>query len=119
MELALDERACLVTGGTAGIGLAVAVRLALAGARVAVCGRDEQRLAAAREALAAAGAADVLALRADLASPGEPERVVEEAAGRFGGLDVLVNNVGAARIRRWDELDDDGWNAAFQLNLMS
>ena len=51
MELGLEDRACLVTGSTGGIGLAVAVRLALAGARVAVCGRDPERLSRALEAV--------------------------------------------------------------------
>jgi NAD(P)-dependent dehydrogenase (short-subunit alcohol dehydrogenase family) len=119
MELGLDGRACLVTGGTAGIGLAAAVRLALAGARVAVCGRDEGRAAEAEEALLAAGASDALALVAELSEPAAPARVVEQAAGRFGGLDVLVNNVGAARIARWQELADADWDRAWALNVMS
>ena len=59
MELGLDDRACLITGSTSGIGLAAAVRLALAGARVAVCGRDAGRLALAAEAVATAGSMSI------------------------------------------------------------
>jgi 3-oxoacyl-[acyl-carrier protein] reductase len=119
MELGLDERACLVTGSTAGIGLAVAVRLALAGAKVAVCGRDAARLEHAVRAVSTAGAADVLGIEADLADPAGVARAVDQTAARFGGLDVLVNNVGEAHLARWDEVSDDTWNASWNLNVMS
>jgi 3-oxoacyl-[acyl-carrier protein] reductase len=119
VDLGLEQRACLVTGGSGGIGLATAVRLGLEGARVAVCGRTQARLDAAEEAIGSAGAADVLTIRADLSEPGGPERAVQHAAERFGGLDVLVNNVGVAQIRSWEDVDDDAWNASFAVNVMS
>ena len=56
---------------------------------------------------------------ADLGLAGEPERVVAEAAGALGGLDVLVNNVGVARQARFEEVPDDEWDAYWQLNVMS
>jgi 3-oxoacyl-[acyl-carrier protein] reductase len=119
VDLGLEQRACLVTGGSGGIGLATAVRLGLEGARVAVCGRTPERLAAAEEAIHSAGAPDVLTIQADLSEPGGPERAVEAAAARFGGLDVLVNNVGVAQIRTWEDVDDDAWNASFAINVLS
>jgi 3-oxoacyl-[acyl-carrier protein] reductase len=118
MELGLDERACLVTGSTAGIGLAVAVRLALAGAKVAVCGRDAARLEHAVQAVATAGAADVLGIETDLADPAGAALAVERTTARFGGLDVLVNNVGEAQLARWDEVSDAQWDASWNLNVM-
>jgi 3-oxoacyl-[acyl-carrier protein] reductase len=119
VELGLDDRACLVTGSTGGIGLAVAVRLALAGARVAVCGRDEARLEHAVEAVATAGAPDAVGLHADLADPDGAAIAVARTVDRFGALDVLVNNVGQAHLGRWDELPDETWNASWNLNVMS
>jgi NAD(P)-dependent dehydrogenase (short-subunit alcohol dehydrogenase family) len=119
MELGLEDRACLVTGSTGGIGLAVAVRLALAGARVAVCGRDPERLAHALEAVQTAGAPDALAIEVDLAEPAGAASAVEQTAARFGGLDALVNNVGEARLGTWYELADDVWDASWNLNVMS
>ena len=108
MDLGLDGKRCLVTGSTAGIGLEVVRQLAGEGARVVTSGRR--------------GAPDVgesAHVVADLARAGEPERVVDEATRHLGGLDVLVNNVGIARIARFAEVGDDEWDAYWQLNVMS
>jgi NAD(P)-dependent dehydrogenase (short-subunit alcohol dehydrogenase family) len=108
VELGLSGRACLVTGSTRGIGLETARMLAAEGARVVTCGR--------RGAPEAGQAAHV---DADLSLPGEPERVVAEAAAQLGGLDVLVNNVGIARQARLEDVPDEEWDAYWQLNVMS
>jgi 3-oxoacyl-[acyl-carrier protein] reductase len=108
VDLGLDGKRCLVTGSTAGIGLEVVRQLAHEGARVVSSGRR--------------GAPDVGEdghVVADLARAGEPERVVDEATRHLGGLDVLVNNVGIARIARFAEVGDDEWDAYWQLNVMS
>jgi 3-oxoacyl-[acyl-carrier protein] reductase len=108
MDLGLRDRACLVTGSTGGIGLAVARLLLEDGARVVTCGRSE-----------APGVGETRHVQADLSVPGEPERVVAEAAAALGGLDVLVNNVGIARQARFEEVPDTEWDAYWQLNVMS
>lgn len=108
MDLGLDGKRCLVTGSTAGIGLEVVRQLAGEGARVVSSGRR--------------GPPDVgedAHVVADLGRAGEPERVVEETVRHLGGLDVLVNNVGIARIARFAEVGDDEWDAYWQLNVMS
>jgi NAD(P)-dependent dehydrogenase (short-subunit alcohol dehydrogenase family) len=108
MELGLRDRACLVTGSTGGIGLATAGMLVAEGARVVTCGRR--------------GAPEVgeeLHVVADLGEPGEPARVVRQAAEALGGLDVLVNNVGVARQARFEDVGDDEWEDYWQLNVMS
>ena len=107
MDLGLSERVCVVTGSTAGIGLEVARLLAEEGARVVTCGRG-----------AAPNVGEALHVTGDLSVPGEPERVVDAAAG-LGGIDCLVNNVGAARQARFEEVPDEEWDAYWQLNLMS
>src|SRR5574340_196629 len=106
MELGLDGKVCIVTGSTAGIGLAVARRLQAEGARVVTSGRR------------ADGVGD-LHVAGDLARPGGPERVVGAAVEQYGRLDGLVNNVGGTDIRRLDDLTDDDWQRSFELNLMS
>ncbi len=108
MELGLAGKRCLVTGATAGIGLETARLLALEGARVVTCGR--------RGSPEVGEAAHVVA---DLSGPDEPACVVDEAASVLGGLDVLVNNVGIARIARFEDVPDDEWDATWHLNVMS
>src|SRR5438874_10353346 len=87
MDLGLKGRRALVTGASSGLGKGWAAALAAEGARVFICARGEERLAAAAAELAAQGwlAAD-LALREDI------ERLVEAATGSLGGLDILVTN---------------------------
>ena len=113
MDLGLRERVCVVTGSTAGIGLATARILAAEGARVVVTGRDSERVDRAR---ADAGAA--LGVVADLAEPAAAEEVIA-AAGGLGPVDCLVNNVGIAYQANFDELTDEQWDEMWQLNVMS
>jgi 3-oxoacyl-[acyl-carrier protein] reductase len=106
MDLGLTGRICVVTGSTAGIGLAVARQLQDEGARVVTSGRR------------ATGAGD-LHVVGDLTVQGEPERLIAEATERFGRIDCLVNNVGGTEIRALEELTDADWQASFELNLMT
>jgi NAD(P)-dependent dehydrogenase (short-subunit alcohol dehydrogenase family) len=119
VELGLEGRGCLVTGGTAGIGLATAQALARAGALVAVAGRDAERAAAVAADLVTLGASDAVGIGADLATAAGCEQAVAAASERFEGLDVLVNNVGAARSAQWWEVDDTAWMRTFELNVMA
>ena len=104
----MSNKKCLVTGSTGGIGLEVVRQLVTEGALVVTCGRR-----------AAPGVGEAAHVVADLARDGEPERVVAEAVAALGGLDVLVNNVGTARIARFEEVPDEEWLEYWQLNVMS
>ncbi|MGH3072820.1 MAG: SDR family NAD(P)-dependent oxidoreductase [Gaiellaceae bacterium] len=108
MDLALQGKACLVTGSTGGIGLETARLLVGEGARVATCGRG-----------IAPEIGETVHVRADLSQPESPDRVVEAAVVALGGLDVLVNNVGFAVQARFEEAPDEEWDAMWQLNVMS
>jgi 3-oxoacyl-[acyl-carrier protein] reductase len=119
VELGLEGRGCLITGGTTGIGLAAAQALARAGALVAVVGRDAERATAVASQLEGLGAADAVGIASDLSTPVGCEQAVAAASERFEGLDVLVNNVGAARIANWWEVDDTGWMRSFELNVLA
>jgi len=106
MDLGLSDKVCIVTGSTAGIGLAVAQRLKDEGAVVVTSGRRAEGIGH-------------LHVSGDLAQRGEPERLVGATLERFGRLDGLVNNVGGTDVRKVDDLTDDDWQASFELNLMS
>ena len=101
MDLGLDDSVCLVTGSTGGIGLAVAELLRAEGATVVTTGRS---------------GGDI---RADLSQAGEPERLVRETIDRHGRVDVLVNNVGFAIQRGFEDVTDEQWDDVWQLNVMS
>jgi NAD(P)-dependent dehydrogenase (short-subunit alcohol dehydrogenase family) len=114
VDLQLRDRVCLVTGSTAGIGLETARILAQEGATVAVSGRDGVRVEAAR---ADAGAA--LGIVCDLSSPDGPASLVAEVEDTLDRVDCLVNNVGFAVQRSFEEVTEDDWESMWQLNVMS
>ena len=106
MDLGLRDKACVVTGSTEGIGAEVVRLLRDEGARVVSSGR---RKTGPGDHHVAVG----------LAERGGPERLISESVARLGRLDVLVNNVGGTIISKWFEVDDDAWQASFEINLMS
>jgi NAD(P)-dependent dehydrogenase (short-subunit alcohol dehydrogenase family) len=118
MDLHLNGKVVLITGGTDGLGAALADRLVEEGARVAVCGRDAGRLAATEQRLRDAGG-DALAVRADVTELPDLERFVAAAVARWGRLDGLVNNAGKSAGGRIDQLSDDDWTADFNLKVLA
>lgn len=116
MDLQLAGKRALVTGSTAGIGLAIAKLLAAEGARVIVNGRTEARVAAAVAAIGAEVASAALEpLAADLGTAEGAEQTIR----RFPDLDVLVNNVGIFEPRPFEEIRDDEWEKMIEVNFMS
>ena len=118
MDLHLNGKVVLITGGTDGLGAALANRLVEEGARVAVCGRDSRRLAATEQRLRDAGG-DALAVQADVARPADLERFVNAAVSRWGRLDGLVNNAGQSAAGRIDQISDDVWIADLNLKVLA
>lgn len=118
MDLELSGKTVLVTGGTDGLGLALATQLANEGAAVAVCGRDEERLRAAETFIRAAGG-DVLALRADVSRAQDLEGFVEAAVARWGRIDGIVHNAGRASAGSIETINDETWESDVQLKLMA
>jgi 3-oxoacyl-[acyl-carrier protein] reductase len=106
METGLQDKVCVVTGSTSGIGLETARQLKAEGATIVTSGRSGD------------GIGD-LHVTADLSLPGEPERLIAAALDRFGHVDCLVNNVGWAEIHAFDELTDEVWERSWQINVMS
>jgi 3-oxoacyl-[acyl-carrier protein] reductase len=122
MDLGLKGRACVVTGASRGIGRETARLLCAEGASVLLVGRNEERLSAAAEEAGAAGAEAgglALGLALDVTAEDAGERMLAAAGKRFGSLDVLVNNAGAAQWRDLDEVPDEDWRAQYELNVMA
>lgn len=118
MDLGLTDKVALVTASSSGLGRGVALAFAREGARVVMCSRDEHAIEeAAGEARGYGG--EVLALRADLTNPDDITRLVDQTVDHFGGIDVLVTNAGGPPAGTFDRFDDDDWQAAFELTLMS
>lgn len=118
MDLELGGKVVLVTGGSDGLGAAVARRLVREGARVALCARGAERLESTAAALREAGG-EVLAQVADVSRPEEVDRFVEAVVARWGRVDALVNNAGTAAARPFAEVDDAAWEADLQLKLFA
>jgi 3-oxoacyl-[acyl-carrier protein] reductase len=119
VDLSLEGRTALVGGASQGIGYAIARLLAAEGARVAMVARKDEPLEAAARKIAAETGSETCAIAADIRRADDCARIVETALGRFGRVDVLVNNDGAPPLGRLDSFDDVAWSRAVEQNLMS
>jgi len=107
----LKGAAVLITGGSSGIGYAIAKALGDAGSKIAITGRDERRL---KEAAASLNAFPV---RADVSNEADVKRTYSEVLAKFGQLDVLVNNAGAGAFKPLVEMDKARFEAVFATNV--
>ncbi|MBI2526957.1 MAG: SDR family oxidoreductase [Candidatus Rokubacteria bacterium] len=118
MDLGLGDRTALVTGGSKGIGRAVARALASEGARVMICARDAGTLARAASEIEAATGRRVETIAADLGEREGVQRAAAEAVSRLGRLDILVNNAGAIRAGDFLATPDEEWLNGWRLKLL-
>jgi 3-oxoacyl-[acyl-carrier protein] reductase len=115
MDLGLNDRACVITGASGGIGRATALALAGEGASLLLVGRREDVLEEA--ARAAGGRAEVLAL--DITAPDAGECILEACREHYGRIDALVNNAGTSAVRTLEELTDEEWQEQWELHVMA
>lgn len=122
MTRPLEGKRALVTGSSAGLGEGIALRLAEEGAAVCLHGRNEERLTAARERVAAAGGA-VHAVTGSLSDDAGAKAVFDGAVAAMGGIDILVNNAGGESAgdgtMAWLDTDADIWNSSYNSNVGS
>ncbi len=123
MELGLAGRRAIVTGGSKGIGKAVASELVAEGAAVTICSRNSGELeeTAAELVKQAPGdaAGSVLAMACDVTDAGQVTAFIEAATAAMGGLDILVNNAGGARPGQFGTLTDEDWHTDIETKLFS
>jgi 3-oxoacyl-[acyl-carrier protein] reductase len=116
MDLGLTGRRAIVTGGSKGIGLAVAQELAEEGASVAICSRNGDEL---EEAAASMPGGRVFRRVADMTDPAEVTAFVDAAAEAMGGVDILVNNAGGAHPGNFETLTDEDWQHDLDIKLFA
>jgi 3-oxoacyl-[acyl-carrier protein] reductase len=119
MDLNLSGKTALVTGASRGLGYATARGLALEGCRVAINSRSVESITQAAQSLAEETGSEVIALAGDVVDPAVPEQLILGTASTFGGLDLLVTNSGGPPSGKFEGIDDNVWQVAIQLSLMS
>ena len=117
MDLGITDKVAVVTGSSRGLGLASARALAREGCLVTLCARNESQLQQAAKEIRDAGG-EVLTVAADVSRPDGVQRIVDQTVAAFGGIDVLVNNVGLGRGAGLLETTDAEWEEAFDQTLM-
>ena len=116
MATHLDSKVAVVTGGSRGIGLAVAAALLEEGASVTISGLNQEHLDVARQTLSS-HAHKLEIVRADVRQRADVDRLIGAAVSRFGGVDILVNNAGIGAFANVADMSDDDWNRVLQTNL--
>lgn len=119
MEISLKGRSALITGGSKGLGLAMAKEFAASGADVAIVARGEDSLEKARAEIMTAAAGRVHAVAADIATPEGAEHAYRSAIKAFGKIDILVNNAGQAQVGKFEEITDEVWQYDLDLKLFA
>jgi NAD(P)-dependent dehydrogenase (short-subunit alcohol dehydrogenase family) len=118
MTSPFEDKIAIVTGGSRGIGLAIATALASRGAKVSICGVDAAHLADAAARLAkVASPGGVHTCRADVRDYGQVRNLIDTTVQRFGGLDVLVNNAAIGKFALVTETAPEDWRAMIDTNL--
>ena len=119
MDLQLKGKKALITGSSRGLGYAAARGLGMEGARLTLNARNQENLSRAAETLARECRVDVYSVAGDVSEPEVPEKVVHQAAGLLGGLDILVTNSGGPLTGKFETLEDAQWEQSIELALMS
>ena len=117
MDLGLQDKVAIVTGGSDGIGKAAALSMAKEGANVVIVARRQEVLDQAAEEIRTATEGVVVPLSADVTEPDSANKIVRTAIDRFGRLDILVNNAGVAMAKNFEEVSQEDWESDFELKV--
>ena len=119
MEIRLDGRTAVITGGSKGLGLAMATRFAASGADVAILARRPDALEQARAAIAATARGRIETVPCDVAKADDVQRAFDAVMARLGRIDIVVNNAGTARTLPFEEVTDAIWQEDLDLKLFA
>lgn len=119
MDIRLDGRSAIVTGGSKGLGLAMATRYAASGADVAILARNADALERARAAISEKGRGRVVAIACDVSKADEIDRAYATAVRDLGKVDIVVNNAGTSQRGNFEEITDAIWQADLDLKLFA
>jgi 3-oxoacyl-[acyl-carrier protein] reductase len=119
VEISLVGRSAVVTGGSRGIGLAVAIRFAASGADVAIVARGREALDLAMKTIGATARGRLLAVQGDVAVVADLQRAFAETMAAFGKIDILVNNAGVSRNAPFEQITDEIWREDFDQKLFA
>jgi NAD(P)-dependent dehydrogenase (short-subunit alcohol dehydrogenase family) len=119
MDLALKDKVAVITGGSVGIGLAVADGLAAEGVHIAICARNGERAQEQAQAIAAKHGVKTLGFQANVTEPAALDEFVQAVEQQFGGADILINNAGTGSEEKIMDASDDKWQYYWDLHLMA
>jgi NAD(P)-dependent dehydrogenase (short-subunit alcohol dehydrogenase family) len=119
MDLELKDKVAVITGGSVGIGLAVAHCLAKEGVHVLICARNAARVREMAAEIAASHGVTALGIQADLSKPEDISNVITQASQAFGGVDILINNAGTGSNETILDAPDDKWQYYWDLHVMA
>ena len=119
MDLQLKGKKVVIAGASSGLGFACARQLALEGARVVINGRNMDKLSKASSLLSSETGGEIFAIAGDVSDPEFAPRLINQAAEKLGGLDILITNAGGPPVGSIENLDETAWQQAINLSLMS
>jgi 3-oxoacyl-[acyl-carrier protein] reductase len=119
MDLKLKDKVALVLAASKGLGKAIATALSAEGAKVIIGSRDEQELVKTADEIKESTGNEVVAIKVDVSKGEEIEHFISKAAATFGRIDILLNNAGGPPFDKFENFDDEQWQKAFELNLLS
>ena len=119
MQVNMENRVALITGGSKGLGYAMAHKFSSCGASVVLLARNEAEVTAAAAAIHDHTAGQSLGLACDVSEADQIQRAYDQAIDRFGKIDILVNNAGFAKAGRFESITDEEWQYDFDLKLMA
>jgi len=118
LDLGLNGKVAIITGGSDGLGRAAADKLAAEGAKVAICARRKEHLEQAADEIRKATNGQVLAHAADVSRGADCERLVDAVVAQWGGVDILLNNAGTSAAAAFEKVDDEAWQSDWDLKVM-